>query len=123
MDASLAVGLTLTQTYITTTEMRARQLGSEVFSTPAMIGLMERTCTELTAPHLGENEQTVGIHVDVRHLAPTRIGQSVTITAEIIEIKGRRIRYATTATNDKGVKIGDGTQWRAVIDTSRFAGE
>jgi fluoroacetyl-CoA thioesterase len=100
--------------------MRARHLSADVFSTPAMISLMERTCTELTLPHLEDNEQTVGIHVDVRHLAPTRIGQCVTITAEIIEIKGRRIRYATTATNDKAVTIGEGTQWRTVVDTTRF---
>src|SRR5262245_55288690 len=123
MKPSLAIGLTLTKTYTTTMEMRAGQLGSNVFSTPAMIGLMERTCTELTAPHLDGNEQTVGIHIDVRHLASTKIGQRVTITAEIIEIKGTRIRYATNATNDKDVKIGDGTQWRAVIDTTRFAAE
>jgi predicted thioesterase/catechol 2,3-dioxygenase-like lactoylglutathione lyase family enzyme len=86
-----------------------------------MISLMERTCTQLTLPHLDDNEQTVGIHIDVRHLTSTRIGQSVTISAEIIEITGRRIRYATTAVNDGGVKIGEGTQWRAVVDTSKFA--
>jgi fluoroacetyl-CoA thioesterase len=122
MKSTLTVGLTLAQTYLTTPEMRAGQLGTDVFSTPSMIMLMERTCTRLTAPHLDENEQTVGTHVDVHHLAPTKIGQNVTVTAEIIEVKGRRIRYATTATNDKDVKIGEGTQWRAVIDTTKFAG-
>jgi predicted thioesterase/catechol 2,3-dioxygenase-like lactoylglutathione lyase family enzyme len=121
MKPSLAVGLSMTQTYLTTMEMRARQLATDVFSTPAMISLMERTCTQLTAPHLDDHEQTVGMHIDVRHLAPTRIGQSVTITAEIIQIDRRRIRYTTTAVNDNGVKIGEGTQWRAVVDTTKFA--
>jgi fluoroacetyl-CoA thioesterase len=121
MKPSLALGLTLTETYLTTMDMRARHLASNVFSTPSMIGLMERTCTTLTAPHLDDKEQTVGIHIDVRHLAPTRIGQNVTITAEIIEIQGRRIRYATIAVNDNGVKIGEGTQWRAVVDTTKFS--
>src|SRR5215510_4828955 len=101
MKSSLIVGLALTSTYETTMDMRAGQLGSDVFSTPSMIMLMERTCTQLTLPHLDPSEQTVGIHIDVRHLAPTRIGQGVTIAAEIIEIKGKRIRYSTTATNDK----------------------
>jgi predicted thioesterase len=101
--------------------MRARQLARDVFSTPAMIGLMERTCVELTEPYLEEDEQTVGIHVDVRHLAPTNIGQSVTITAELLEKKGNKLRYAVLAINDQNVKIGDGTHGRAVINTARFA--
>ena len=86
-----------------------------------MIGLMERTCVELTEPYLEENEQTVGIHVDVRHLAPTNIGQSVTVTAELLEKKGNKLRYAVLAINDQNVKIGDGTPGRAVINTARFA--
>ena len=86
-----------------------------------MIGLMERTCVDLTEPYLNENEQTVGIHVDVRHLAPTKIGQSVTVTAELLEVKDNKLRYAVSATNDQGVKIGEGTHRRAVINTERFA--
>ena len=120
MKANLTTGIKRTQTYVTTLEMRARQLEADIFSTPAMIGLMERTCVELTEPYLDENEQTVGIHVDVRHLAPTKIGQSVTVNAELLEVKGQKIRYAVSATNDQGVKIGDGKHRRAVIDTQRF---
>ena len=121
MKTQLNPGLSRTATYQTTLEMRARQLARDVFSTPAMIGLMERTCVELTEPYLEENEQTVGIHVDVRHLAPTNIGQSVTVTAELVEKKGNKLRYAVLAINDQNVKIGDGTHARAVINTARFA--
>jgi fluoroacetyl-CoA thioesterase len=121
MKTSLAFGLTRTAIYVTTMEMRAGQLENDVFSTPAMIGLMERTCVDLTEPHLDENEQTVGIHVDVYHLAPTRIGQSVTITAELTEVKDNKIRYSVSAINDQGIKIGAGKHRRAVIDTKRFA--
>ena len=81
---------------------------------------MERTCVELAEPYLDENEQTVGIHVDVRHLAATDIGQSVTVIAELLEVKGNKLRYSVTATNDQNVKIGDGTHRRAVINTIRF---
>jgi fluoroacetyl-CoA thioesterase len=123
MRDELRPGLTRTQNYLTTLEMRARQLRADVFSTPAMIGLMERTCVELTEPYLDENEQTVGIHVDVRHLAATRIGQSVTVTAEILEVQRNKIRYAVSASNDQGVKIGEGTHRRAVINVTRFATE
>jgi fluoroacetyl-CoA thioesterase len=122
MKDGLVPGLTHTQTYVTTLEMRAKQLVSDIFSTPAMIGLMEYTCVLLVAPYLDENEQTVGIHVDVRHMAPTKIGQSVTVTAELLEVKDNKLRFALSAVNDQGVKIGEGTHRRALIDTKQFAG-
>jgi fluoroacetyl-CoA thioesterase len=122
MKEGIIAGLNRTQTYVTTIEMRAKQLVSDVFSTPAMIGLMEYTCVLLVAPYLDENEQTVGIHVDVRHLAPTRIGQSVTVTAELLEMNSNKLRFAVSAVNDQGVKIGEGTHRRALIDTKRFGG-
>jgi len=122
MKNGLAPGLTVEQTYETTLEMRAKQLAADIFSTPAMIGLMEGTCVQLVEPYLEENEQTVGIHVDVRHMAPTKIGQSVTVTVEVLESKDNKIRFAVAATNNQGVKIGEGTHRRAVINTKRFAG-
>ena len=122
MKDGLVLGLKHSETYVTTLEMRARQLTADVFSTPAMIGLMERTSVELTEPYLDENEQTVGIHVDVRHMAATKIGQSVTVTSEILEVKENKIRYAVTAFNDQGVKIGEGRHRLAVINTKEFAG-
>lgn len=121
MNEAVTAGITGVQTYLTTLEMRARQLKADVFSTPAMIGLMERTCVELVEPYLDPEEQTVGIHVDVRHMAPTKIGQKVTVTAELLEIKGKKLRYAVSAINDQGVKIGEGMHRRAVINTKRFS--
>ena len=121
MKNGLSPGITHEQTYVTTPEMRAKQLTSDVFSTPAMIGLMEGTCVRLIAPYLDDNEQTVGIHVDVRHLAPTKIGQSVTIAAELIEVKGNKLRFSVSASNDQGVKIGEGTHRRALINVESFA--
>jgi fluoroacetyl-CoA thioesterase len=120
MKNGLVAGLTLEQTYLTTSEMRAKQLSSDIFSTPAMIGLMEGTCVRLAEPYLDENEQTVGIHVDVRHLAPTTIGQHVTVRVELLELKDKKLRFSVSALNDQGVKIGEGTHRRAVIDVTRF---
>jgi fluoroacetyl-CoA thioesterase len=122
MKDGLIPGLRHTQTYVTTMEMRAKQLSSDVFSTPAMIGLMEGTCVQLVAPYLDENEQTVGIHVDVRHMAPTKIGQAVTVTVELLELTGNKLRFAVSAANDQEVKIGEGTHRRALINTGQFAG-
>jgi predicted thioesterase len=85
-----------------------------------MIGLMERTCVELLTPYMEENEQTVGFHVDVKHLAPTKSGQAVTVTARLQEVKEKRFRFAVEAINDQGVKIGDGTHRRALINLKQF---
>ena len=120
MKEGLVPGVRYTGTYVTTLDMRARQLDADVLSTPAMIGLMERTSVELTTPYLEEHEQTVGTHIDVRHRAPTRIGQSISITAELLECAGNKLRFAVRAVNDEGVTIGEGTHRRAVINTNRF---
>jgi len=121
MKSTLKPGITHSQTFVTTLQMRAGQLTSDVFSTPAMIGLMEGACVILTAPYLDEGENTVGMHVDVHHLAPTQIGQSVTVTATVTEISGNKIRYSVSASNDQRVKIGEGTHRRAVIKTKKVA--
>jgi fluoroacetyl-CoA thioesterase len=121
MKDGLVPGLTQTRTYVTTIEMRAKQLASDIFSTPAMIGLMEYTCVLLVGPYLDENEQTVGMHVNVRHMAPTKIGQSVTVTAELLEVKDNKLRFAVSAVNDQSAKIGEGTHRRALINTRKFA--
>jgi fluoroacetyl-CoA thioesterase len=63
---------------------------------------MEGTCVRLTTPYLDEGENSVGMHVDVHHLASTKMPQSVTVPAEIIEIAGNKIRYAVSAVNDSG---------------------
>ncbi len=120
MKEGLVPGLSHTRSCVTTPDMRATQLAFDVLSTPAMIGLMERTSVELMMPYLSENEQTVGIHVDVRHRAPTRIGQRVTITAELLEIEGNKLRFSVIAANDEGVKIGEGTHRRAIIKMNQF---
>jgi len=54
-------------------------------------------------------------------MAPTKIGQSVTVTAELLEVKDNKLRFRLSAMNDQHVKIGEGTHRRAMINTNRFA--
>jgi fluoroacetyl-CoA thioesterase len=122
MKKGLITGLRHQQTYVTTPQMRAKQLATDVLSTPALIGLMEGTCVEVLVPYLDHNEQSVGFHVDVRHVAPTRIGRSVTVTVELTALESKKLRFAVSAFNDQGIKIGEGTHRRALIEVDRFAG-
>ena len=124
MKDSLKAGMTFEQTITTTPEMGIVHLGPDaprMYSTPAMIQLMEGTCVRFLTPYMDEGEQSVGFHVDVRHLAPTQIGQRVTGRVCLEEIKGRRLKFTVEAYNEEGTKIGEGLHERAVIDISRFS--
>ena len=62
-----------------------------VFATGFMVGLMEWTCLKVLAPHLDEGEGSLGVHIDVSHIAATVPGQTVTVDAECTGVNGRRV--------------------------------
>lgn len=91
-----------------------------VFATAYMTGLFEWACVELIRPFYGEGEDSLGIHVDFSHLAPTLPGQVVTVTAELTGIEGRKLSFHVSA-HDGIDTIGAGRHDRALIDTVKFA--
>lgn len=126
MKDTLKPGMSFEKTITTTPDMGISHMGPGVpsmFSTPAMIMLMEGACVEFLTPHMSAGEQTVGFLVNVKHLAPTKIGQKVRAKVTLNEIKGRRLLFAVEAFNEEdGAKVGDGTHERAVVEIARFAG-
>src|SRR5262245_31031817 len=64
-----------------------------VFATGFMVGLMEWTCVQLLKPHLDEGEGSLGVHIDVSHLAATPPGLTVTVDAECVALDGRRATF------------------------------
>src|SRR5215213_6838523 len=64
-----------------------------VLATPHLIGLLERTARFALAPLLDVNERTVGIEIELRHLAPTPVGQTITCTARVIHVDHREISF------------------------------
>jgi predicted thioesterase len=93
--------------------------GVRVLGTPVMIGLMENAAWTLVQPELNEGETTVGILVNVRHLAATPVGGHVVAAAELVEIDGRRLVFRVTARDDKQL-VGEGTHERARVLLDRF---
>jgi predicted thioesterase len=93
-----------------------------MYSTPSMISLIEGTCVRLITRYVDPGEQSVGYRVDVKHLAPTQIGKKVTARVALRELNGRRCIFDVEVFNEDGVKIGEGTHERALIDINRFAG-
>jgi fluoroacetyl-CoA thioesterase len=109
----------------TTPDMGISHLGPDVpsmYSTPSMISLIEGTCVRLITRFVDPGEQSVGVRVDVRHLAPTTIGKQVTAKVRLREVNGRRLLFECEVYNEDGVKIGEGQHERALIDIKRFAG-
>jgi fluoroacetyl-CoA thioesterase len=90
-----------------------------VFATGFMVGLMEWTCIKVLEPHLDPGEGSVGIHVDVSHVAATVPGQTVTVDAECVEVNGRRVAFTVRA-HDGVEVIGQGRHERMVVPWERF---
>ena len=91
----------------------------KVFATGFMIMLMERACTEFLGAHLDSGEGSVGVHVDVSHLAATPVGMTVTVEAECAQIVDRRITFNVKA-HDEIDLIGEGRHERFVVAWDKF---
>jgi fluoroacetyl-CoA thioesterase len=94
--------------------------GARVLATPRLIGYLEWTCRNSVKPLLDEGFDTVGTHVDVRHLAATPIGMTARFHSEVIAVDGARIRFRVEAWDD-AEKIAEGEHERFIIEIGRFA--
>lgn len=100
----------------------AAQWGSglvPVYGTPALVGAMEKTAVLALEGQLPLGQTTVGGRIEVRHLAPTPVGMTVRIAAELVEVEGRKLVFNIEAW-DEVEKIGEASHDRFVIDQSRF---
>lgn len=118
----LTVGIKGRQEVVVAEENSAKALGSgtlEVFGTPAMIALMEKTALKSVEPYLEEGAGTVGTLLNVTHDAPTPYGMTVWCESELVEIDRRRLVFEVAAYDAKG-KIGGGRHERFIIDGAKF---
>lgn len=95
--------------------------GENVFSTPSMIAEMEETCRLLLKEQFLQNQESdsVGTHLNIKHLAATPVGTEVVLKAKITGINDQRITFDVKAF-DKIDKIGEGVHERFVINIPRF---
>ena len=91
----------------------------EVYASPQMIMLMEMACADAIASLLPQGWVSVGAHVDVKHLAATPVGMTVTASARVIEVAERSVRFACSA-HDGLDLIGEGFHVRAPVALHRF---
>ncbi|MDX2152214.1 MAG: thioesterase family protein [Bryobacteraceae bacterium] len=121
--AQIPVGTRGEYTLLVTSDVAISFLGQEdarVLGTPWMIAYMELTSRNTIKDLLEPGEDTVGTHVDVRHLAATPLGMKVRFSVEVIEVQDRRVRFRVEARDEKD-KVGEGTHERAIINVGKFA--
>jgi predicted thioesterase len=119
----IALGTSGERKLLVTPEETTNFLGNEkarVLSTPHMIGLMELTSRDAIKPLLPEGWDSVGTVVNIRHLAATPVGMSVTFRARVTSVDGNRVTFAVEA-HDEKEKIGEGVHERFIVDVNRFA--
>ncbi len=117
-----APGAKRTDVYPVDAAHSASQVGSgsvPVLATPWLVAFMERTAHQQLAAALPADLTSVGVQMDIRHLAPTPLGGLVTVTAEVKEVAGRHIHFSIQAW-DEQEKIGEGSHERVIVNTDRF---
>ena len=91
----------------------------KVFATSFMIVLMEWVCTQLLAQHLDPGEGSLGVHVDISHLAATPPGMTVTVDVARIEVAGPRVTFKVKA-HDGMDMLGEGRHERCIVTWDKF---
>ncbi len=117
-------GLTAELKHIVTDADTASQWGSglvPVFSTPALVGLMETAAVAALSGHLATGQTTVGGHIDVHHLAATPVGMQVRARAELTGVDGRKLFFKIQAWDEVEL-IGEADHERFIVDEARFMG-
>ncbi len=120
MKTSLQPGVSLTRRIVVDKAKTIGFMGEEgrVYATPFLISDIEMTCRNLLLEHADDNEDSVGMEVAVKHLAPTLPGSTVEITATVTAIDGRKVSFAVSA-KDEIDTISSGTHMRFVVDKTK----
>ena len=118
----LAPGCSGSVSLVVAEAQTAPRLGSgrpPVFATPALVALIEAAAVACVEDRLDAGQETLGIHIDVEHIAATPVGLTVTATAELIERAGRKLVFSVSA-HDERELVGRGRHTRIIVDSARF---
>lgn len=92
----------------------------DVLATGYMVGMMELACVHGVMPYVDwPREQSLGVSVNFRHLAPTPPGMTLTIRGELLEVQGRRLAFKVEAWDGLD-KIAEGEHERMLIAPDKF---
>ena len=91
---------------------------ARTYATPTMIRDIEYTCRDLIMEHADPGEDSVGMEVAVKHLAPTLLGMTVEITVRVLAVDGRKVAF-DVAVKDELDTVGAGTHIRFIVDKAK----
>ncbi len=118
----LQEGLTHTSQLTVDEAVTAIKMGSgdmPVLATPAMMALMENAAMLAVADHLPEGCTTVGGHIAASHVKPSKLGDTVTATATVTRVEGKKIEFKVEAHCGETL-LGEGTHLRFIVDKEKF---
>lgn len=115
-------GLTASLSFTVTDLDTAQALGSgglPVLGTPRLLAWCEATTCAALDAHLGEGQASVGTRISLEHLAPSRVGAVIEVTAVLVHVDGRLVRFTVTG-HCAGKLVGAGEVTRVIVDAQRF---
>ena len=120
MKPSLRPGITRTNRIEIGRERTIAFMGDEArtYATPSMILDIEHTCRELILEHADAGEDSVGMEVAVKHLAPTLMGMTVAVEARVTAVEGRKLVFEVEV-KDELDKVGAGSHTRFVVEKAK----
>ena len=122
MDYDTLKGLRHCETLVVEHKDTAAVYGSgalEVFATPAMIALMEKTCLMSVCDKIGEGNTTVGIAINIKHLKASPVGATIRCEAELTEVDRHRLVFKVQCFESENL-IGEGIHERFVVESAKF---
>jgi predicted thioesterase len=117
-----SVGATADVTHAVAEADTATAFGSgdvPVLATPRVLALLEEATVAAVAPSMADGQTTVGTRISLEHQAATPVGRTVTASARLVAVDGRRLEFEVTLT-DGATVAAFGTVERIVVDRARF---
>jgi predicted thioesterase len=119
MKASLAAGASATARIVVDRERTIDFMGenARVYATPMLVRDVEIAARDLIGRHLDLGEDTVGIRIELDHLAATLLGMPVELGVRIAAVEGRVVTVDFEGRDSVDV-ICRGRHRRFVVDVA-----
>lgn len=120
MKDTLKAGTTHTEKMLIDRDRTIAFMGDElrVYATPRMCLDIEHTCRNLLVLHHDAGEDSVGARIEIDHLGPTMVGQTVTVTAKVVELALPRVVFEVEV-KDEIDTVGKAKHIRFVVDMAK----
>lgn len=123
MEINFDIGIKGQEELVVSYKDTAASYGSglvEVFATPAMIALMEKTCYKSINSYLPEGYGSVGVKVNIEHIKASKIGELIVCKSELVEKNNKKLIFNLQVFGLNNELVGFGTHERVIINIDKF---